>query len=226
MSDLTHDDRDDEPADFSRLLGPEPEWLTCPCGALTARTPCWDCTRDAETQTAADERRRLALVTIPARFAWARLGAPELAARVIAREPLEKLAARVLASARVVFSGPSGAGKTSFAVACLRERIPHGIFVSAIKLGTARIQGRAGDGEASLVERAMTAPLLLIDEVGGETKTATNAVKDVIFDRMDNDLPTWITTGFGREDLLAMYGDGALRRLTENVTVLRFGVRA
>jgi DNA replication protein DnaC len=72
----------------------------------------------------------------------------------------------------------------------------------------------------------MTAPLLLLDEVGGEQKTATNAVKDVIFERMDSDLPTWITTGFRSDELLAMYGDGALRRLTENVTVLRFGGKA
>jgi len=211
------------PVDFGALLGPEPAWLVCPCGALSARTPCWDCCRRAETQTAADERRNAALATIPARYAWAALGASELPGRVSAREPLEKLATRVLGAARVVFSGPSGSGKTSFAIACLRERIPYGIFVSAIRLGTARIQGRAGDGEAALVERAMTAPLLLLDEVGGETKTATNAVKDVIFARMDADLPTWITTGFGRDELLAMYGDGCLRRLTEDVTVLRFG---
>ena len=42
---------------------------------------------------------------------------------------------RVLASPRVVFTGPSGAGKTSLACACLRERIPHGLFLSALKLG-------------------------------------------------------------------------------------------
>ena len=40
---------------------------------------------------------------------------------------------------------------------------------------------------------------------------------------MDNDLPTWITTGFKGQELVAMYGDGAYRRLTENVTVVQFG---
>ncbi len=123
----------------------------------------------------------------------------------------------------MVFSGPSGAGKTSLACACLRERIPHGLFVSAIKLGTARIQHSAGDGEAALVQRAMTVPLLLLDEVGGEQKTATNAVKDVIFARYDADLPTWITTGFRLSQLAEMYGDGTSRRLTENVYVVHLG---
>lgn len=216
------DDRDDKNG-FVRLLGPEPEWLTCRCGALTARTPCWDCTRAQERFADENARKGQALASIPPRYGWARLSAPELAQRVKAREPIGAIAKRVLASERVVFAGPSGAGKTSLAIACLRERIPHGIFVSAIKLGTARIQGRAGDGEAGLVERAMTAPLLLLDEVGGESKTATNAVKDVIWERLDNDLPTWITTGFRGEQLSEMYGDGAFRRMTENVTIVQLG---
>ena len=220
-------DTDDTPEvyDFSNLLGPEPAWLVCACSARTARVPCWDCSRVAETNTREADARKRSLASIPKRYDWARLDAPELAKRVKAREPLGGLTRRILASERVVFAGPSGAGKTSLAIACLRERIPHGLFVSALKLGTARIQGRAGDGEASLVERAMTAPLLLLDEVGGEVKTATNAVKDVIWERMDNDLPTWITTGFRSDELLAMYGDGALRRLTENVTVVQLGAK-
>jgi DNA replication protein DnaC len=130
---------------------------------------------------------------------------------------------RVLASSRVVFAGPSGAGKTSLAIACLRERAPHGLFVSALRIGTARIQSHAGQGEAALVEQAIAAPLLLLDEVGGEQKTATNAVRDVIFARYDADLPTWITTGFKGGELAAMYGDGALRRLTEHAYVVQLG---
>lgn len=219
------DDRNDKP-DFSSLLGPEPEWLTCSCGVQSARVPCWDCSRSAESRTRETEQRTLAVSTIPARFAWARLGAPELRDRVKAPSDLKALSERILASANVVFAGPSGSGKTSLAVACLRERIPHGIFVSSMRLSTARIQNRAGEGEASLVERAMTAPLVLLDEVGGEAKTSTNAVKDVIFARADADLPTWITTGFNHTQLVDMYGDGALRRMTENAMIVRFGKAA
>lgn len=71
----------------------------------------------------------------------------------------------------------------------------------------------------------MRAPLLLLDEIGGESKTATNAVKDVIWERVDNDLPTWVTTGFKGEQLAEMYGDGAFRRLTEGATIVQLGVK-
>lgn len=223
---MSHDDsNDDGPIPFSALLGPEPEWLTCACGEQSARVPCWDCSRAIEARSRETEQQRVALATIPVRFAWAKLGTPELVGRVKLREPIEVMAKRVLASERVVFAGPSGSGKTSFAVACLRERFPHGIFVSAMKLATARIQNHAGDGEAPLVERAMRAPLLLLDEVGGESKTATNAVKDVIWERVDSELPTWITTGFKGEQLAEMYGDGAFRRLTEGATIVQLGAQ-
>lgn len=211
--------------EFTNLLGPEPTWLTCSCGKQSARVPCWDCSRIDENRARDAEHRSLALATIPRRFAWARLGASELAARVKAKEPIETLSKRILASERVVFAGPSGAGKTSFAVACLRERMPYGLYMSALRLGTARIQNAAGDGEAAIVLRAMTAPLLLLDEVGGEAKTATNAVKDVIWERMDNELPTWITTGFRGEQLMEMYGDGMYRRLTEGATIVQLGAK-
>lgn len=225
MSDDDRDDREPEPTDFSNLLGPEPEWLTCRCGVQTARVPCWDCSRYADRRAQDAEQRNLALASIPPHYAWARLGTSELAKRVQAKEPLETLAKRILASERVVFAGPSGAGKTSFAIACLRERAPYGIFVSAMDLASARIQSRAGDGEAPTVDLAKRAPLVLIDEVGGEEKTSTNAVKPVIWKRLDNDLPTWITTGFNRSELLAMYGDGGLRRLTENATIIQLGAK-
>jgi DNA replication protein DnaC len=208
---------------FASLLGDEPEWLTCKCGALTSRTPCWDCERIAIATADAVRNRDRALATIPRRFDWANTRSPELAERVKCKQPLSAVVERALASTRVVFAGPSGSGKTSLACACLRERVPHGEFISATSLGTARIQHSAGDGEAALVERAMTVPLLLLDEVGGEMKTATNAVRDVVFARYDADLPTWITTGFKLSELAAMYGDGASRRLTEGVFIVRLG---
>jgi DNA replication protein DnaC len=123
----------------------------------------------------------------------------------------------------VLLHGPSGSGKTSLAFACLRERLPEAMWVSALRLGVARIQHSAGDGEAKLVAECIAAPLLLVDELGGENKTSNNAVKSVIFERYDRDLPTWVTTGFASKDLVAMYGDGALRRLTEGGYVQGFG---
>lgn len=161
--------------------------------------------------------------SIPKRYDWANLRSDDLATRVKSKQPVAEIAKRVLGATRVVFAGSSGSGKTSLACACLRERVPHGLFMSALKLGTARIQHSAGDGEPAAVERAMTVPLLLLDEVGGEQKTATNAVRDVIFARYDADLPTWITTGFRLAQLAEMYGDGAPRRLTEDACIVRLG---
>ncbi len=214
-------------------IGPEPKWLKCECGALSARVPCWDCDRAAMAKADAARERALSAATIPRHFAWASSGAPELLERVALRRPNGDRAVqqreyidvidRVLGAHRVIFAGPSGSGKSSLACAALRLRIPHGLWLSALKLGTARIQHSAGDGEAALVERAMTVPLLLLDEVGGETKTSTNAVRDVLFARHDSDLPTWITTGFTSTQLAEMYGDGALRRIIEGAYVVRLG---
>lgn len=208
-------------SDFS--FGPEPSWLTCACGAQTAIVPCWTCERDLDAKADAARERVLSGGSIPRRFDWAHLESAELPSRVKATRSFADIAKRVLASTRVIFTGASGTGKTSLACACLRERIPHGLFVSAMRIGTARIQHSAGDGEAAIVERAIKVPLLLLDEVGGEMKTATNAVKDVIFARYDADLPTWITTGFRPAQLVEMYGDGAARRLTEGVYVVTLG---
>ena len=214
-------------------MGPEPQWLTCECGGLSARVPCWECDRAAMAKTDAARERALSAGSIPRRFDWAELEAPSLVERVKLRRPngdrcvqqreFVDAGQRVLAAQRVVFVGPSGSGKSSLACACLRRRIPHGLWLSALRLGTARIQHSAGDGEAALVARAMAVPLLLLDEVGGETKTATNAVRDVLFARHDADLPTWITTGFSSQQLAETYGDGAVRRITEGAYVVKLG---
>lgn len=217
------DDRDDKPADFSSLLGPEPTWLKCSCGVETSRVPCWDCDRAATAKADAARARGAAIASIPKRYSWAAVDAPELAARVRCQAPLTEVIRRVLGARRVIFAGPSGSGKTSLACACLRERLPHGIFMTSFRLAMARSQGALGQGEPLEVERAMAAPLLLLDEVGGENKIATSAIRDVLFAREDADLPTWITTGFTSKQLGETYGDGALRRIVEGAYVVRLG---
>lgn len=210
-------------SEFDRLLGPEPTWLRCSCGALSARVPCWDCDRALTEKMDAARDRGAAIATIPKRYAWTHVAAPELAARVHSDVPIGALVKQVLAATRVIFIGPSGSGKTSLACACLRERIPHGIFMTCFRLGVARSQSALGQGEPAIIEKAMTTPLLLLDEVGGEAKTATNAVRDVLFARHDADLATWITTGFTSQQLAETYGDGALRRIVEDAYIVKLG---
>lgn len=198
------------------FAGTEPTWQTCSCGALSSRVPCWDCSGRAKRASAESALRAAALESIPRRHRWARVGAPgfDLGGRV--QGDPKALVARILGAERVCFAGGSGRGKTTLACACLRERLDGGLFVSAISLGLARAQARLGDGEPELVERALAAPLLLLDDVGQEPKVATSAVKDVIFARFDADLPTWITTGLVSAELVALYGDGFLRRVADD----------
>lgn len=211
-------------ADF--ILGPEPAWLTCSCGTVSARVPCWDCSRSRDRSRAESAAREAAAQSIPPRFRWARHGAPGFDLRGRVQDDPETLAGRILGAERVCFVGGAGAGKTSLACACLRERLDGGLFVSAIALGLARAQAKLGDGEPKLVEQALAAPLLLLDDVGQEPKLTPNAVKGVVFGRYDADLPTWVTTGLTSQELVAAYGDGFLRRIAgDGALVVRMGVR-
>lgn len=205
-------------------LGPEPEWIACAsCGALTNRTPCWDCERKAELDRHEREAFDASFQSIPASHRHCALTAPALADWVKHTAPIPALSERVLGSRRVMFMGPAGSGKTTLAVACLRVRVPHGRYVDARSLGTARIQHRAGDGEAPLVAACSRAPLLLLDDLGQESNTATNAIPDVIFERHARDAATWVTTGLGRNDITSRYGDGIARRLFEGALVVQLG---
>lgn len=219
---------DDKPEAIANMFGSEPTWLRCTCGAMSTLVPCWECDRVAREARARAEAQAVAVDEMPKRYRWAQVGHADLARRVKLPDGLEvrEATSRILGASRVLLWGSSGSGKTSLGIACLRERLPHAMWVSALPLGTTRIQHSAGDGMSKLEAACRRAPLLLIDEVGGEVKSANNAVKDVIFGRYDDDLPTWVTTGFGAKEIVAMYGDGALRRLTEGGYVLKLGGEA
>jgi DNA replication protein DnaC len=127
---------------------------------------------------------------------------------------------------RVVLMGPTSAGKSSLAVAMLRARKDLGArFVDCMRLGTARIQHRAGDGEAPAVEAAMLAKFALLDELGGERHTQNSAVGEVIHERHAQKRPTWFTTGQTPEELSARYGTGEVRRVFEGAVVIKLGGR-
>jgi SpoVK/Ycf46/Vps4 family AAA+-type ATPase len=203
------------------------EWLTfvtCVCGAETVRAPCWDCTRaqDAAHETAL--RTLDASRTIPAMYDWAKLDAVELARRVVSREPLHVVGGRIVASPRVLLCGPAGAGKTSLAVACFRKRLaPKCVFATAFDVARARIQHRAGYGEAPSVEAALRASLLLLDDMGQESQGGSASVAEVIFERHARNMPTWITTGLSLSDIGRRYGDGILRRVAEGALIVQLG---
>lgn len=208
------------PAPAAQLLDPFAT-LPCPkarpcdrCGAPTFERLCEACAASTVSIEQRFDALRTLDETIPDNFARLEFESP----RVARIEPAAvKAAFAFLDAPDLVFKGNSGAGKTTLAITALRQRVrrrgDRAIFVPAWRLGVARIQHAAGDGEAKLVERAMNAPLVLLDDVGSERATATNAVPDVILARAEEGRPTWITTWLEPKDAGQLYGGGVARRI-------------
>lgn len=208
---------------------------------LAGLTPPVSATDSPSEPDAVQEARRRVRSTVPPSYRWAfqkSLGDPATAARVAILEWVGKVEGWC-ASPWVILAGLAGSGKTSLGVAMLRaaferavanvadsydvERAGRMRFVHAFRLGVARIQHRAGDGEAEEVRDAMRAPLILLDDVGSERDTANNALPDVIFERHAEGRATWMTTGLTVSQLKARYGDGIARRMLERATVIKVG---
>lgn len=187
-----------------------------------------------DAERAADEEMAIArarrplerfLGTLPAGYRWSSFLEPVLAQRVALPSAIVR-ARSSIDEKRVVLTGPAGCGKTSLGVAMLRQRFEsHGFarFVHAYRLANARIQSKAGTGEAPEIEAALCQGLVLIDDVGNERNFAMNALPDVIFERHADDLPTWYTTAFSPSQIAAKYGDGIARRMFEHATIIRVG---
>ncbi len=119
---------------------------------------------------------------------------------------------------RVTFTGPAGTGKTSLAVAMLRREFGRGAscaYAKAYELGTARAHHRLGDGEAPAVQRAMSVDALVIDELGSEQGHHSATLAEIIHARHADCRTTLVTTGLDSAALVARYGDGIRRRLSE-----------
>lgn len=181
------------------------------------------------------ERRSRALVpmraSVPKRFRWA-FDATVDALRGRVKAP-DELITRGLASppgTDLTFTGDTAAGKTSFAVAMLDafvrldpEPRTGALFVEAYWLAGARARHPLGQGEAPQVLAAMQASLLVVDDLGSEVDDRRNVLADVIFARHNEELPTWITTGFTAEQLVGRYGSQILRRLIEQGKRVQLG---
>jgi hypothetical protein len=169
----------------------------------------------------AASRRRLERLerTVPPRYAWARLDAPEMPSRVRTGVPGTERVNAILRAERVVFLGGASTGKTSLAIALLREVAARGasaMFVSAFDLANARAGARLGEGDPPLVQRASEVGVLLIDEIGAERRTEMSDLLAVVWRRHDYQRPIWVTTGLDGRAIGAAYGGGFLRRIGEH----------
>jgi DNA replication protein DnaC len=169
--------------------------------------------------------------TVPKRFRWALTAdRPTLLGRVKASAELVDRAVANPPAGNMVLLGDTAAGKTSLAVAMFDawarqdplQRVG-GEFVEAYWLAGARARHALGQGEAKLVEDAMSATLLVLDDLGSEIDDRRNVIADVIFHRHNEDLPTWITSGFSIEQLMGRYGSQVIRRIVENAKRVELG---
>lgn len=171
-------------------------------------------------------RKVIKRASIPRRYADA-YGATSQ--RVRSKEA-RKIAGGAINAAGVVLVGPAGCGKTTLGAAMLIARArwlietgrypDEAMFVSAIDIGLARAQHRLGAGEAELVLEAMTAGVLLLDDLGAEGARDADAIAAVLHERHNEDRMTWITTGLSPEDIGARYGGGIERRVFEGAVII------
>jgi DNA replication protein DnaC len=183
---------------------------------------------DAEAQDRGRAQRFAAVAALtPSAHRWAHADAPELATRV--KHPHARAwAESPPGSTFVLIAGTTATGKTSLACAAMRTAVirrhreaSECVFMSAHRLGVSRIQSKAGTGESADVERAMSCGWLLLDDLGSERDTANNAIPDVIWERYDRELTTWVTTGLTGAEIKGRYGAGFLRRLLDRSTVVK-----
>ena len=185
----------------------------------------------------------------PAAHRWATAGNPLFRGKVLLHNVVDWVM-NPPTTTFVVLGGPSGAGKTSLAWAAVHEATrrewqdvvdqnlerdpftgfeitdpfkPIARVVSAQRLAVARVQSRAGTGEAEEVRLALESPWLIIDDLGQESQTPSSAVSDVVFARYDAQKRTWITTGLTFDKIDYAYGRGFGRRLVDRSTVVKLG---
>jgi DNA replication protein DnaC len=211
------------------------------CGApkLRAGITCDDCIATQQRELARRRAIHMTLETVPERYRWAHLDAPDLPKRVHDWAAIEKARAAVSSGVdRILLTGDgAGVGKTVLATAALlafvsmgprheehrggrrRSRPLHGRFADAQAVGMARANSPLG-AEPEEVTAAFEADVLVIDELGADKPVHNSPIVEILHRRHARMLVTIVTSGFGGDELAARYGDGIARRLGEGASVI------
>lgn len=191
---------------------------------------CHRC-RDAELLAAALLPMR---TSIPKRFRWAfEASTGTLRGRVRGTDELISRALANPPSVDMMLIGDTAMGKTSLAVAMLDAWVRQkpfqrsgARFVESWWLAGAKARHPLGQGESPDIIAAQEATLLVIDDLGSESEDRRGVLAEVIFERHNNELPTWITTGFAATELMGRYGSQVIRRIVEHGKSVTLGSKA
>ncbi len=191
---------------------------------------CASC-REREKFEHAKER---VFASIPKRFRWAiDCNLTTLSQRV--KLPPDRISAALAWAAgldavppSLALTGVTGAGKTSLAVALFatwfaKHRNEGARFVTAIELGLARSRHPLGHDDPPAVIAAIEAPLLILDDLGAEAPMHADVMRQVLHDRHNDDLPTWVTSGLTHAELGRRFDGGLARRIFEEAKQVALG---
>lgn len=122
--------------------------------------------------------------------------------------------------------GPTRTGKTTAAGLLFRKHLAKAAragggqwwearrmrWAHAATLSTARKRHRLGHDEAPIIEEACTASVLVLDDMGWDRDGDNTAIGDVVNQRYESELPTIITSGLTKVEMLEHYGDAVFRK--------------
>lgn len=137
---------------------------------------------------------------------------------------------------RVVLLGPAGSGKSTLAAAHLRAQVERRPEDRIRYVAAASLAKPGGPGRPSPLELALSAEVLVLDDVGAELEGAQagsglaaqriGPVSQVIAARFERSRWTLVTTGLERDAITALYGDRVARRMFEGAGLVRLGAQA
>jgi DNA replication protein DnaC len=219
--------REERLAAVTRRFEESPHTCLGGCGEkMLEPATCGDCERKKREERRVIEIARMTLRSVPERLRWAEFDAPELLERVRDHAAIPRVRAAVDSDAdRCLLVGNAGLGKSVLAVCWLRatsaRREVEGMFVDAYALANARRNARLGE-EAALVEAALEADLLVLDDLGSEPVVPSSPIAEIVHARHATLKTTLVTSGFGLDALEGRYGGGSFRRLAEDVEIIEF----
>jgi hypothetical protein len=195
---------------------------------------CDGCVLDADRRAVTEGRLERVRGTwkgvgLPA-WPWARLGATSWQQKVSDR--VVNAATSWTPGRSLFVAGPTGCGKTSVMVARMHDLLARAyrwardpddegpcpvaetFYVTEPRLVASRRNRPLGEGESPMVARAMSVPVLILDEIGSMSSPVTFEVVD---ERFMSGLPTVALTGFSADELSRRVGAHCFRRLYDHV---------